>query len=156
MHSGDGVALACVLLQDRFGLDVNLLLFAAHVGVTAPLTPPTLVAATEAIRQWHDEVVRPLRVVRRRLTSGPPPAPNQSTAELRDELKGLEIRAELIELDVLDAMVPDAEPQTGDPLSRVQAALILVVRALSDRPLEADEVAALDTIAAAAARVGST
>ncbi|CDO21302.1 hypothetical protein BN978_01762 [Mycolicibacterium mageritense DSM 44476 = CIP 104973] len=91
---------------------------------------------------------------RRRLKSGPSPAPSPATAELRDELKGLEIRAELIELDELDALVPAAEPG-NDPVRAVAAALTLVVRALSDRPFAADEDAALATIAAAAVRVGS-
>ncbi|MCC9186263.1 TIGR02444 family protein [Mycolicibacterium mageritense] len=154
VHGADGVAQACVLLQDRFGLDVNLLLFAARVGTTGRLTPATLAAATERVAQWHAEIVRPLRGVRRRLKSGPSPAPSPATAELRDELKGLEIRAELIELDELDALVPAAEPG-NDPVRAVAAALTLVVRALSDRPFAADEDAALATIAAAAVRVGS-
>lgn len=154
VHGADGVAQACVLLQDRFGLDVNLLLFAARVGTTGRLTPATLTAAAERVEQWHAEVVRPLRAVRRRLKSGPAPAPNPATAELRDELKGLEIRAELIELGELEALVADAEPGK-DPGTDVAAALTLVVRAVSDRPFLADEDAALATIAAAAVGVGS-
>ncbi|MBN3456057.1 TIGR02444 family protein [Mycobacterium sp. DSM 3803] len=155
VHGADGVAQACVLLQDRFGLDMNLLLFAARVGTTGRLTPALLAAATERVEQWHAEVVRPLRSVRRRLKSGPAPAPNPATTELRDELKSLEIRAELIELGELDAVVPDAEPGT-DPGTAVPAALTLVVRTVSDRPFHADEHAALATIAAAAVGVGST
>ncbi|WP_418004644.1 TIGR02444 family protein [Mycobacterium sp. PDNC021] len=156
VHREAGVEQACVLLQDRFGLDVNLLLFAARVGVAGQLTTDTFVAASERVAQWHSEVVRPLRAVRRRLKSGPPPAPNPVTTELREQLKAVEIRSELIELDELDALVPDIEPADGDTVARVAEALTLVVRAQSDRPLTSDEDAALATIAAAAARVGNT
>jgi uncharacterized protein (TIGR02444 family) len=153
VHSADGVAPACVLLQDRFGVDVNLLLFAARVGTTGRLTEAALATAAEQVRQWHAEVVRPLRGVRRRLKSGPSPAPNPATAELREEVKELEIRAELIELDVLDALMPDAAPAADDPVAQVAAALLLVVCAQSDRPLTVDEHAVLATIAAAAVAV---
>jgi uncharacterized protein (TIGR02444 family) len=156
VHREAGVEQACVLLQDRFGLDVNLLLFAARVGVAGQLTTDTFVAASERVAQWHSEIVRPLRAVRRRLKSGPPPAPNPVTTELREQLKAVEIRSELIELDELDALVPDIEPADGDSVARVAEALTLVVRAQSDRPLTSDEDAALATIAAAAARVGNT
>lgn len=145
-----------MLLQDRFGLDVNLLLFAARVGVAGQLTADTLAVASERVAQWHSEIVRPLRAVRRRLKSGPPPAPSPATAELREQLKAVEIRSELIELDELDALVPDGEPAGGDTVERVAEALTLVVRAQSDRPLTRDEDAALATIAAAAAGVGNT
>lgn len=153
VHGGDGVGPACVLLQDRFGLDVNVLLFAARVGTRGPLTEPILQAATEQVAQWHAEVVLPLRGVRRRLKSGPAPAPSPATAELREQLQGLEIRAELIELGELDAFVPDPGSGTADPIAQVTAALLLVVRAHSERPLTADEDAALATIAAAAVAV---
>lgn len=156
VHREDGVEQACVLLQDRFGLDVNLLLFAARVGVAGQLTADTLAVASERVAQWHSEIVRPLRAVRRRLKSGPPPAPSPATAELREQLKAVEIRSELIELDELDALVPDGEPAGGDTVERVAEALTLVVRAQSDRPLTRDEDAALATIAAAAAGVGNT
>ncbi len=155
VHREDGVGEACVLLQDRFGLDVNLLLFAARVGVAGQLTIDTLAAANERVAQWHSEIVRPLRAVRRRLKSGPPPAPNLATTELREQLQALEIRSELIELDELDALVPDVESAGGDSLARVVEALTLVVRAQSKRPLTSDEDAALATIAAAAAGMGN-
>lgn len=143
-----------MLLQDRFGLDVNVLLFAARVGVAGQLATETLAAASERVAQWHAEVVRPLRAVRRRLKSGPAPAPSPATTELREQLKDLEIRSELIELSELDALVPDVEPAGGDAVVRVVEALTLVVRAQSDRPLTSDEDAAVATIAAAAAGVG--
>ncbi|ART72479.1 TIGR02444 family protein [Mycobacterium dioxanotrophicus] len=156
VHGGDGVGPACVLLQDRFGLDVNVLLYAARVGIGGPLTPPVLQAATARVALWHAEVVRPLRGVRRRLKSGPSPAPSPVTAELREQLQSLEIRAELIELGELDALVRDTGPGADDPTAQVTAALLLAVHAHSQRPLTADEDAALATIAAAAVAVATT
>lgn len=154
VHRQAGVEQACVLLQDRFGVDVNVLLFAARVGVAGQLTTDTLTAASARVAQWHAEIVRPLRAVRRRLKSGPAPAPSPDTTELREQLKALEIRSELIELDELGPLVPDVVPAGGDAVARVVEALTLVVRAQSDRPLTSDEAAALATIAAAAAGAG--
>jgi uncharacterized protein (TIGR02444 family) len=141
-----GVSQGCLLLQDRFGLDVNLLLFAAYVG--ADLTPAMLEAAAAGVDEWHREVVRPLRAVRRRLKHGPAPAPDVATAELRDGLKHLEVQAELVELTELERFATRAAPR-GDP----SAAVALVLRRYSDRALSPDERDALATIAAAAVEV---
>ena len=76
VHDIEGVPAACVLLQDRFDLDVNVLLLGAYIGVQGKtLAAEDVDAARAVVDAWHDEVVRPLRAVRRRLKSGPPPAP---------------------------------------------------------------------------------
>ena len=75
-----GVSDACLLLQDRHGCNVPLLLFAAWAGAErgVALTADEVAAAGSAVGPWHGEVVEPLRAVRRRLKHGPPPAPDNA------------------------------------------------------------------------------
>ncbi len=102
---------ACVSLQDQFGLDVNLLLLAAYVGAARrqTLTADQLDTARTVVDAWHIEVVRPLRSVRRRLKSGPAPAPTPQTEEVRAQVAKAELDAELIELDLLGAWAAELE-----------------------------------------------
>ncbi len=154
LHAQEGVAEACVLLQDRFGVDVNVLLFAARIGSTGTLTSAALDKAQRQIADWHAEVILPLRGVRRRLKSGPYPAPNPTTSELREHVKSLELRAEMIELDELGHLIPNHEPSAADPVARTTAALHMAIRRKSNRELSIAEEEAVTRIAATAARLG--
>ncbi|MCH9735493.1 MAG: TIGR02444 family protein [Actinomycetia bacterium] len=161
LHAQEGVAEACVLLQDRFGVDVNVLLFAARIGSTGTLTSAALDKAQRQIADWHAEVVVPLRGVRRRLKSGPYPAPDPTTSELREHVKSLELRAEMIELDELghlipnhEPSIPNHEPSVADPVARTTAALHMAIRRESNRELSIAEEEAVTRIAATAARLG--
>jgi uncharacterized protein (TIGR02444 family) len=158
VYAADGVAPACLLLQGRFGLDVNLLLFAAYVSVARgqALTPAALEAAKLRVDPWHRQVVRPLRRVREQLKSGPAPAPNPATTGLREEIKELEIQAELIELDELERLPIPLDTASGDTIDRTRAALDVVVQAMANRDPADDERDALSTIAIAAARLSET
>jgi uncharacterized protein (TIGR02444 family) len=158
VHGVDGVSPACVLLQDRCDVDVNVLLAAAYVGAArgSSFTDRTLDGAHDRTRQWHHDVVRPLRVLRRRLVDGPSPAPNPATAALRERIKAVELDAEMIELDDLACFVAgldtSAVPGTAD--ERATAAMHVVVRDGAGREASKEELAAIAVIAAAAARFG--
>jgi uncharacterized protein (TIGR02444 family) len=149
------------MLQERFEIDVNLVLFAAFFGAQEgrTLTPAHIGALADRIDPWHAEVVRPLRAVRKRLKTGPAPAPDARTVELRKQLQRLEIEAEMIELAELDAVgdTLEAAPAVGDVAARAAAAIDIVVAAKNDRQRDSDECAAIARIAdAAAALVGDT
>lgn len=98
-YGRDGVAEACLALQEAHGADVNILLFCAWAGCNGvSLDRAQIEAACEAVRAWHEEVVRPLRSVRRRLKSaldGGPPSELQLA--LRTRVQKIEIDAERIE-----------------------------------------------------------
>jgi uncharacterized protein (TIGR02444 family) len=106
LYGAPGVAKACLALQDRHRCDVNVLLFAAWMGAVRhrALTPVEMAEAAASVRDWHAEVVRPLRSLRRRLKSGPPPAPDETSEVLRDRIKCLELDAERIELTTLETL----------------------------------------------------
>lgn len=105
-----GVAEACLALQDRLGLDVNLLLFALWAGRCGRrLTAVELATLREASGPWHREVVVPLRGVRRRLKGAADPAHEA----LRRRIKRDELEAERLEQELLHRALPLA-PGTAD------------------------------------------
>jgi uncharacterized protein (TIGR02444 family) len=152
-----GVADACLDLQNRHDLDVNVVLFAAFVGAVQrqTLTIADLDLAHRRVDAWHQEVVRPLRAVRQRLKTGPVPAPGETTGSLRRKLAQLEIEAEVIELDQLGALIP----QMGSPRSTssaaecATAAIETVIGTHADIALNDEDREAIDTIAAEAHQI---
>ena len=68
VYTRPGVEQACLTLQERLGVDVNLLLFCCWAGGRGHrLTDEELTTLNEVSEPWQDSVVRPLRDVRRRL-----------------------------------------------------------------------------------------
>lgn len=156
VHDVEGVPAACVLLQDRFDLDVNVLLLGAYIGVQGKtLTAEDVASARAVIDAWHQEVVRPLRAVRRRLKSGPAPAPDARTASLRRHVAGSELDAELVELDELgrwaDALDLPCSP--GSVLEHTTTAMELVVQSYDGGTVDGEVTAAIAVIATASARL---
>jgi uncharacterized protein (TIGR02444 family) len=156
VHEAEGVATACVSLQDRFDLDVNVLLLAAYVGAVRrqTLTAEHLGTARDLVDAWHDEVVRPLRGVRRMLKSGPAPAPSPRTEAVRKKLAKAELDAELIELDVLGQWADELDTPAGpgSQAEHARAAMDVAVHAYSTGSLSGEELDALAVIATAAAQ----
>lgn len=115
VYQKPGVSDACLLLQDRYGCNVTLLLFAAWAGAEhgVMLTADEMAAALGTVGAWHGEVVEPLRAVRRRLKHGPAPAPDEKTGKLRARLQAIEIEAERIELETLAGFLPDRRDKSG-------------------------------------------
>jgi len=73
LYAGEGVAEACLNLQERRGCDVNILLFCCWLGASgrSTLTAERLRAVLKASDRWQAEIVRPLREVRKRLKDLP-------------------------------------------------------------------------------------
>jgi len=106
LYSRPEVAEVCLELQDRYGVDVNVVLFAAWMGAECgvELSEAEVAGIVAAVRPWSEEVVMPLRAVRRQLKSGPSPAPSAATEAARTKLKAVEIEMERIELTVLEEL----------------------------------------------------
>ncbi|MCJ9754537.1 TIGR02444 family protein [Neorhizobium sp. BETTINA12A] len=118
LYGAPGVGEACLLLQDESGVDVPVLLFSAWLAKNSVALSPTEVARIDGlVADWRNEVVEPLRALRRRLKSGPHPAPTKETETLRNGVKGVELSSEMIELAVLEAegrALMAADGSTGD------------------------------------------
>lgn len=112
LYAAPGVADACLEAQDRHGADVNLLLWATWLAVLGhDLTQAEAAEAEAVTRPWRDEVVRPLRAVRRRLKS----TPDAATESLRRQVKAAELEAEKIQQSMLQNL--PASRRTGGPVA---------------------------------------
>ena len=104
LYGAPGVGEACLVLQDESGVDVPVLLFSGWLARNSVALSPAEIARIDAlVADWHNEVVKPLRSVRRQLKSGPYPAPTKETEMLRNGVKAAELNSEKIELAVLEA-----------------------------------------------------
>jgi len=75
------VADACIRLQDEAGVDVNLLFYLLwHAALERSLTRADVAAIEARIAPWRDQVVAPLRAIRRAIKL-PPPVIEAGTAE---------------------------------------------------------------------------
>jgi len=126
-YARPGVAPALIALQDRKGLDVNLILFALWLGVSGRgrLDRRQLATVDRAIRPIRREIAEPLRALRRRLKS----SPDSDIQRLREAVEALELEAEKAALRrlALGAAPPDddADPAAGLAAARANLALCL-------------------------------
>src|SRR6516162_1506161 len=89
-----GVADACIALQDGCGVDVNILLFflwLATVRRCVSRDVAQAVCATAA--PWRDDVVAPLRAVRRRLKDGSALVEHGAAERFRTAIKAVELES---------------------------------------------------------------
>jgi uncharacterized protein (TIGR02444 family) len=101
LYRQPGVEAACLELQRRHGLDVNMVLFCCWLGQEGiDLDAPLLAAARAATSGWQSEVVRPLRALRNRLKAKLIEPDAGSVVEVWPELAGrLRQRALALELE---------------------------------------------------------
>ncbi|MEY8826947.1 TIGR02444 family protein [Sedimentitalea sp. XS_ASV28] len=97
----------CLAIQEETGADVNLLLFGLWLGSEGRrISADEAARFAEAVAEWHTEVVRPLREVRRRL-KGWQVCPDGPRETLRAGIQKWEIAAERLEQDMLYALFED-------------------------------------------------
>jgi uncharacterized protein (TIGR02444 family) len=116
-----GVAPACLDLQDRFGRDVTLLLYACWVGSDGRgrLSLADLVRAQAAAEPWRGAVVAPLRAVRRFVKEA------LDATELHNAVTAAELAAEHVALDRLEILAPPRRATATEPLADALANLAL-------------------------------
>lgn len=101
-----GVPEACLRLQDDFGQNTDLLLWA----VWAETKDPALLGrAAAAARAWDQIALSPLREVRRALKPPCPPVADAARESLRDDVKAAELRAERVLLEALADLAGQAQ-----------------------------------------------
>ena len=118
-YARPGVSAALIELQDRAGLDVNLILFALWHGLSGRgrLDDERLAVADQAARAIQTEIVMPLRALRRRFRTDP----DADIQRLREAIKALELDAEKIAQARLAGCA--GPPATDvDPVERLAAA----------------------------------
>jgi uncharacterized protein (TIGR02444 family) len=115
-YAKQGVSQACLLLQDQLGVDVSFFLtalfYSARRGVN--LTAEEIERLDRHVSAWHNEIILPLRKVRRRLREGHPAIKSPSGDELYRQIKAAELLAEQLEIG---ALVQQLEKIARDPAS---------------------------------------
>ena len=92
------VAAACLALQDRWGADVNVLLYCCWIGQRGrALNKRALRAVDTAVRTLQIEVIRPLRQARRTLRQPPDGVPRAWARQLKNRIAAVELDLEYIE-----------------------------------------------------------
>lgn len=96
-----GVPEACLRLQDEYGQNTSLLLWA----VWAEAADPALLArAAEVARRWDSAVLVPIRTVRRTLKPPFDGIADPERLSFRDDVKAVELRAERVLMESLEAI----------------------------------------------------
>ena len=121
LYQRPGVAEACLRLQDRRGLDVPLLLAAAWQGRRdRRLTMAEWRELAADLGPWRQQVVEPLRGVRRTLRAAAATEP--AVAELREQVRAAELAAEYRTLAELERrLLPRGRAASGAVVANLVA-----------------------------------
>jgi len=123
--AADGVADACLELQDAAGQNAPLLLWAAWAAATGRSPDADAVeAACDTARAWQETAIAPLRTVRRALKTRAPDLDDAAREAVRARVKAVELEAERHLLTALEALAP---PPSGPPRAAL-AALVAAAR----------------------------
>ena len=108
-YGGNGVAEACLSLQDEDGQNVPLLLWAAWLASGGLKINDSLAVESAALaRSWSDELIVPLRLLRRRLKTELSMDDESLRLPLREKIKAIELEAErglMTKLTDLEGMI---------------------------------------------------
>ena len=127
-----GVQEACLALQERHGVDVNVLMlccWAASPGARS-LGAAELRECMQRAERMQETVVKPLRTVRRSLKGGIPGVGEDAAKELRQAVLRVELEAENIEqallMQALPALAQDGTPRREIALESLERYLELL------------------------------
>ncbi|UCE89817.1 MAG: TIGR02444 family protein [Pseudomonadota bacterium] len=150
----------CLQLQDRYALNVNVMLCCCWLGFSGrgQVAKRALQDAIDAIALWHDRIVLPLRVARRTAKAA---TPDRAFSALYKELLRSEVAAEHVEQLLLELTLRGIKPcgrttaqQRRRDARRNLAIGVRLLGASSDSPLHRDLDALVETIAALQSRSG--
>jgi uncharacterized protein (TIGR02444 family) len=97
-----GVAPACIELQDKANVDVNVLFFLLwNASLGRAFNAAEVTEVEHAIGPWRDMAVVPIRNVRRALKTPPPAMPPEAAESLRTRVKAVELEAERLQQEAL-------------------------------------------------------
>lgn len=116
LYARPGVPPACLALQDEAGVDVNVMLYLLYLaGRKRQLSIEEVRRIDDTVANWREQVVRPLRGVRRVLKGDAAPLPGPDAERLRSQVKKIELEAERIQQYALEAAFPAASSGTAEP-----------------------------------------
>lgn len=130
LYARGGAKDACLELQDRHGLDVNVVLFCCWVASSGRGTfrNGELEHALACVAQWRERVTGVLRTLRNDLKDGMPPAPKPLSDDLRRVIVESELHAEHIAVLILHQSVERAGTGTFDPVQQLDDSVANLLR----------------------------
>lgn len=157
LYARNGIPDACLALQARHGIDVNLLFYGLWLGLEGTALRRQDIARLAAhVRDLHDGVVKPLRGARtvlRRLVASEDETLRPALGALRVAIKKSELDAEHLEQVMLDALRPAGQP--GAPSVALARANGVAYLAFIGARLASEDEANLAVILAALPQAGS-
>ena len=115
VYGQQGVAPACLVLQEKYDLDVNVLLFCCWAGACGKrMTADEFLTLFSAIETWRDHVIQPLRDVRTWMKTETGTG-FRHTEDLRASVKEAEFWAEALQQNCMHLVLtlrPSAEPSS--------------------------------------------
>ncbi|WP_111641577.1 TIGR02444 family protein [Marinimicrobium alkaliphilum] len=112
LYARPGISSLCIRVQDTYSVDVLQVLWLAWLDWRGQ--PQDAHARTEAEQlcaRWQEQVVGPLRGVRRWLKVSPEDFPGHALEPFRSQVKALELEAERLLLQELQTLVEPAARQ---------------------------------------------
>ena len=116
-----GVADACLFVQDRYGLNVNFVLFCVWVADcgSGALSTADIATAMRRIMDWEKHIVRPLREIRRLCRQEPLGVPEFLLQTFHPRIETAELEAEHVEQLVLAEFARSLPVATPEVTSEV-------------------------------------
>jgi uncharacterized protein (TIGR02444 family) len=142
-----GVSDACIELQDRAGVDVNILLFLLwNATLGRALSNGTAAELEAKIGPWRDATVIPIRALRRALRTPPPVVEAGAAEAFRTHVKRVELEAERLQQQTMYELASSLAFESASAPGDAARQSIAAYQTICSR---AFPPAALDTILAA-------
>ena len=142
-----GVADACIALQDGCGVDVNILLFFLWLATARRCVPQAAAKAVcEQAGPWREDVVIPLRTLRRKLKDGSSLMERGTTELFRTRIKAVELESERLQQEAMFALAAGLVTEAASTVEAAARANVANYEQILGRTLES---AAVDVLIAA-------
>lgn len=106
VYKTEGVAPACIALQNQGHVDIPLLFAVVFAcSQNKKISKESVKELHSLVSPWQNSIVKPLRQIRTHLRTGPNPAPNTQTNELRENVKTIELASEKIQIEMMQSWV---------------------------------------------------
>jgi len=143
-YRGAGVSEACLELQDKCGVDVNVVLFLLWLASQKrQLGTDQVKRLADKVRPWQTDVIGPIRALRRRLKSDAPLLDTGSAELFRTKIKAIELESERLQQEAMYALAADLAAEPAPSAEAAARASIAAYQDVLGRPLMA---AAVDTL----------
>jgi uncharacterized protein (TIGR02444 family) len=142
-YSRPQIAPACIALQDNAGADVNLLLFILFLAdQRRKVSAGEISRLDQAVAQWRETVVKPLRELRRGLKQGIEFIPGPVSETFRAQIKRLELESEQIEQHRLEELAAEGLGSAAETRMKAAENNVALYCAMLERP-DSDAIAAI-------------